>query len=61
MLLFVIRIPLGVMNLVAMGIVTAVVFGEMTPPGGRRFAKLAGIGVVAYGLLVLFAPAALPA
>lgn len=60
-LLFVILVPLGIMNLIAMGAVTAVVFAEKTLPGGRLTAQLAGAVLVIYGMLVLVFPGALPA
>jgi predicted metal-binding membrane protein len=59
-LLFAILVPLGVMNLVAMGAVTAVVFAEKTLPRGAWTARAAGAGLLAYGGLVLLFPAALP-
>jgi predicted metal-binding membrane protein len=59
-LLFVILVPIGVMNLVAMGIVTAVVFAEKTLPGGEWTARATGLGLLAYGGLLLLFPAAMP-
>lgn len=59
-LLFVILVPLGVMNLVAMGAITVVVFAEKTLPRGERIARIAGAGLMAYGALVLMLPGALP-
>ncbi len=59
-LLFVILVPLGVMNLVAMAAVTIVVFAEKTLPGGERTARAAAAGLIGYGLLVLVLPGALP-
>ena len=59
-LLFVIIVPLGVMNLVAMGAIGALVFAEKTLPRGVWIARAAGAGLIAYGGLVLFAPGALP-
>ncbi len=59
-LLFAILVPLGVMNLVAMGAVTAVVFAEKTLPHGDWIARAAGAGLIAYGLLVFVFPGALP-
>jgi predicted metal-binding membrane protein len=59
-LLFAILVPLGVMNLVAMGAVTAVVFAEKTLPRGAWTARAAGAGLLLYGALVLLFPGALP-
>ncbi|ANW00743.1 DUF2182 domain-containing protein [Bradyrhizobium icense] len=59
-LLFVILIPLGIMNLVAMGAVTALVFAEKTLPRGDRIGRAAGVGLMAYGGLVLVYPELLP-
>ncbi len=59
-LLFLILVPLGVMNLVAMAAVTVVVFAEKTLPGGEWTARAASAGLISYGLLVLVSPGALP-
>jgi predicted metal-binding membrane protein len=59
-LLFVILVPLGVMNLVAMGIVTVIVFAEKTLPGGDRIARLAGAALIVFGTMALFRPGSLP-
>lgn len=59
-LLFAVLVPIGVMNLVAMGIVTAVVFAEKTLPRGEWSARVTGFGLLAYGGLVLVVPGALP-
>ena len=52
--------PLGLMNLAVMALVTALIFAEKALPMGRQISLLAGIGLIVYGLLVLFLPAALP-
>ena len=59
-LLFVILFPLGLMNLAVMALVTALIFSEKILPMGRLISKLAGIALVAYGILVIFLPTALP-
>lgn len=59
-LLFVVLVPLGVMNLAAMAAITVVVFAEKTLPAGRGLARAAAGGLVAYGALVVAVPAALP-
>jgi predicted metal-binding membrane protein len=59
-LLFVILVPLGIMNLIAMGAVTALVFAEKTLPRGDRIGRAAGVGLMAYGGLVLVDPGWLP-
>jgi predicted metal-binding membrane protein len=59
-LLFVILVALGVMNLAVMAPVGAVVFAEKTLPRGEWIARVAGVGLIAYGAFVLFFPGALP-
>ena len=59
-LLFVILVPLGIMNLIAMGAVTALVFAEKTLPRGDWIGRAAGVGLMAYGGLVLVYPGLLP-
>jgi predicted metal-binding membrane protein len=59
-LLFVILIPLGIMNLIAMGAVTALVFAEKTFPHGEWIGRVAGVALMAYGALVLVRPGSLP-
>jgi predicted metal-binding membrane protein len=59
-LLFLILIPLGVMNVAAMAIITAVIFLEKAAPVGPRVAQVAGAVLVMYGLLVQFVPSLLP-
>jgi predicted metal-binding membrane protein len=59
-LLFVILFPLGLMNIAVMALVTALIFAEKALPFGRRISQLAGIGLIVYGVLVMFLPAALP-
>ena len=59
-LLFVILFPLGIMNLAVMALVTALIFAEKALLIGRQISKLAGIGLIIYGALVMFLPAMLP-
>jgi predicted metal-binding membrane protein len=59
-LLFVILFPLGIMNLAVMALVTALIFAEKALPIGRQISQLTGIGLIIYGVIVLFLPAALP-
>lgn len=59
-LLFVILIPLGIMNLVAMGAVTVLVFAEKTAAQGDLIGRAAGLVLVTYGALVLVRPGLLP-
>jgi predicted metal-binding membrane protein len=59
-LLFVILFPLGIMNLAVMALLTALIFAEKVLPIGRQISKLAGVGLIVYGVIVLFLPAALP-
>jgi predicted metal-binding membrane protein len=59
-LLFVILLPLGVMNVAAMIVIALLVFGEKCLPAGRRLAQVAAFVLVVYGLLVIAVPAALP-
>ena len=59
-LLFVILFPLGIMNLAVMASLTALIFAEKVLPLGRQISKLAGGGLIVYGVIVLFLPIALP-
>ena len=59
-LLFVLLFPIGVMNLAAMLLVTALVFAEKVLPAGERTARVAAAALIGYGALVLAVPAALP-
>jgi predicted metal-binding membrane protein len=58
--LFLVLVPLGVMNVAAMVVVAALVFAEKALPGGERVATAAAVLLIAYGLLALVAPGALP-
>ena len=59
-LLFLILFPLGVMNIAVMAVITALIFAEKSLPAGRRIGQLAAVALITYGVVVLFAPAALP-
>jgi predicted metal-binding membrane protein len=59
-LLFVILLPLGVMNVGAMVVIALLVFGEKTLPLGNRLARVAALVLVVYGVVVTLVPAALP-
>lgn len=59
-LLFVILFPLGVMNVAAMAVLTALIFAEKSLPGGREISLLAAAALVVYGAVVVFVPDALP-
>lgn len=59
-LLFLILVPLGVMNIAAMIVVTLLVFGEKVLPWGRGIGRVAAVVLVGYGVLVLLRPGVLP-
>jgi predicted metal-binding membrane protein len=59
-LLFVILLPLGVMNVAAMIVIALLVFGEKTLPVGHRLARVAALVLVVYGAVVIMFPDALP-
>ena len=59
-LLFVILFPLGVMNVAAMVVITALIFAEKSLPAGRRIGQVAAAALIAYGLVAVFVPTALP-
>ncbi len=59
-LLFVILFPLGIMNIAAMAVVTALIFAEKALPIGRQISLIAGVALIIYGSVVIFLPAALP-
>src|SRR2546422_6961791 len=60
-LLFLILIPLGVMNVAAMVAVAAVVFAEKVVPYGRAVGIVAAAAMIAYGAAVTLQPSLLPA
>jgi predicted metal-binding membrane protein len=59
-LLFLILFPLGIMNIVAMAVVTLVVFAEKAMAAGERVARWAGVALMLYGAAILAFPQALP-
>jgi Predicted metal-binding integral membrane protein (DUF2182) len=59
-LLFAILFPLGLMNIAAMAVLTALVFAEKTLPWGRWAARGTAAVLIAYGALVIGYPRALP-
>jgi predicted metal-binding membrane protein len=59
-LLFVILLPLGVMNVAAMIVIALLVFGEKTLPVGHRLARVAALVLVVYGIVVIVYPDAFP-
>ena len=58
-LLFVILFPLGIMNLVAIALVTALILAEKSLSLGRRISWMAAGVLIIYGALVIFIPEAL--
>jgi predicted metal-binding membrane protein len=59
-LLFAILFPLGLMNIAAMAVLTALVFAEKTLPWGRWAARGTAAVLIGYGALVIAHPRALP-
>jgi predicted metal-binding membrane protein len=59
-LLFVILFPLGIMNIAAMAMITLIIFAEKTLPWRRGLEWAVAVLLVAYGMVVLAAPRALP-
>jgi len=59
-LLFVILFPLGMMNITAMALLTALIFAEKTAFGGAWLARASGAVLIAYGAAVLLRPEWLP-
>ena len=59
-LLFVILFPLGMMNIAAMAVITALVFAEKALPWGRRAALAVAAALIVYGAVVIATPKALP-
>lgn len=55
-LLFVILFPLGVMNIAAMALITALIFAEKSLPFGHRISQTAALALVVYGGLVMWMP-----
>jgi predicted metal-binding membrane protein len=59
-LLFAILFPLGMMNIAALALLTALIFAEKVLPVGRQVSVIAGIALIAYGALVIVSPSFLP-
>lgn len=59
-LLFVILFPLGVMNVAAMALITLFIFAEKSLPAGVWIGRAAAVALVAWGVVVVAVPAALP-
>jgi predicted metal-binding membrane protein len=59
-LLFVILFPLGMLNLAALALITALIFAEKVLPWGRGLSLVVGAALVVYGIVVLVMPDALP-
>ncbi|HUF52786.1 MAG TPA: DUF2182 domain-containing protein [Dehalococcoidia bacterium] len=59
-LLFLVLFPLGMMNIAALAIITALIFAEKSLPIGRQAARLAAALFIVYGALVIAVPSALP-
>jgi predicted metal-binding membrane protein len=59
-LLFVLLFPLGMMNIAALVLLTALIFAEKVVPRGARIAQFAALALILYGALVIVVPAALP-
>jgi len=59
-LLFLILFPLGMMNIGILALITLFIFAEKTLPVSRQASYAAAAGLVAFGLVVLFAPSTLP-
>ena len=59
-LLFVILLPLGIMNVAAMVVIALFVFGEKCLPVGTRLARAGALALVVFGVVVTLMPSALP-
>ena len=59
-LLFVILFPLGVMNVVAMALLTALIYAERSLGTGPAISRAAAVALAAYGIVVLVVPRVLP-
>jgi predicted metal-binding membrane protein len=59
-LLFVILLPLGIMNVAAMVVIALFVFGEKCLPVGTRVARAGALALVVFGVAVTLIPSALP-
>jgi predicted metal-binding membrane protein len=59
-LLFLMLFPLGVMNVIAMVLVTTLIFAEKALPFGEHVARIAGLTLLVYGAFVFFFPPSMP-
>jgi predicted metal-binding membrane protein len=59
-LLFLILFPLGVMNIAAMVLLTALIFAEKSLPVGPQVARGAAVALIVYGAMVIAMPGLLP-
>lgn len=59
-LLFVLLFPLGLMNLAAMALLTALILAEKCFPIGVRIVQVAALVLIFYGVLVIVMPTQLP-
>lgn len=59
-LLFVLLLPLGMMNVAAMALITLLIFAEKSFARGAAVARGAAIALILYGVLVIGLPSALP-
>lgn len=59
-LLFLILLPLGMMNVAAMAAITTLIFLEKATPIGQWAARVAAATMIGYGLVVIFKPDTLP-
>jgi predicted metal-binding membrane protein len=58
--LFVLLFPLGIMNIAVMALLTVLIYAEKSFPIGRQIGQIAGVALIAYGVIVMVVPAALP-
>ncbi len=59
-LLFIILFPLGMMNVVAMAVITFLIFAEKSLSVGLHIANIGAMVLIIYGILVIFRPELLP-
>jgi predicted metal-binding membrane protein len=59
-LLFLILVPIGVMNVAAIVVIAVLVFIEKTTPWSRPFTHLGAVVFIGYGIVVMAHPALLP-
>jgi predicted metal-binding membrane protein len=58
--LFVLLFPLGMLNIAALAVITALIFAEKSLAVGRQVSRVAAVALITYGALILVLPAALP-